>query len=274
MIFACAADNIDFTTKTCPCPDDLKCDTTTNHCFAPDTLTPSSTSPSCAPKSCDELGVECGVTDDGCSRVLECAKCLPGSSCNADTHRCVCQPLNCAAQGAECGEVASGCGEVFKCTGVCPVDRPNCGGNGPNKCGVNACTPLKCSGSRCGTLSDGCGAVLNCGNTCKAPAVCGGGGEANKCGCTAKTCSQAGWQCGSGPDECGNTRTCPQCTGGNNCDPNHKCVGGACVKLTCQTAGWECGSGSDGCGGTLSCGSCPGSVGNDHCKSNHTCEDD
>ena len=267
---ACGVDGVNLTNKTCPCPADLTCDTAANRCVPPGSIkpaTPATAAPVCAPKSCDDLAVECGATDDGCGGLLDCGKCtVADTTCNADTHKCVCQPKNCAAQGAECGEVPSGCGEVFKCA-ACPTAQPNCGGAGPNKCGTAACVPATCASlGACGSVSDGCGTILDCGG-CTSPAVCGGGGVANKCGCAVKTCAQAGWQCGTGPDNCGGTRTCPACSGSNmTCDATHLCK---CVPLTCQTAGWQCGSGSNGCGGTLTCPACSSGY---QCEPDHKCE--
>jgi hypothetical protein len=267
---ACGVDAIDFTGKTCPCPDALECDNATNRCVPRGSLQPAST-PICTPKSCADRGVECGATNDGCDGLLDCGKCtLPNTTCIADTNKCVCQPQNCAMQGAECGEVPSGCGETFKCD-ACPPALPNCGGAGPNKCGTATCVPKTCVGlGACGTVSDGCGKVLECGG-CTSPASCGGGGVANKCGCVAKSCAQVGWQCGTGPDGCGGTRTCSPCPGTFTCENgNHTCkCGTPPVPLTCTTAGWKCGTGSDGCGGTLTCPACSGGA---QCEQ-HRCED-
>ncbi len=178
VFVACGVDAVDLADKTCPCPAELTCDAVSNRCVPPGSIKPAATTPICTPKACDALNVECGATNDGCGGLLDCGKCsLANTTCIADTHTCTCQPRNCAMQGAECGEVPSGCGETFKCA-ACPADRPNCGGNGPNRCGTAACVPSTCAGlGACGTISDGCGKVLECGG-CTLPAVCGGGGVA------------------------------------------------------------------------------------------------
>ncbi len=262
MIAACGLDDIDFAGKTCPCPPNLTCDVTTNRCLP---VKSAATIP-CVPRSCDELAVECGATNDGCGSALDCGKCTAAdTACNADTSACVCQPKNCAAQGAECGVVPSGCGDSYQCA-ACPPDRPQCGGGGPNKCGVSACAPATCKSlGACGKISDGCGNILDCGG-CSFPLRCGAGGVPNQCGCSPKTCAQVGWQCGSGPDGCGGTRSCPACAVGS-CNDRHLCCG---VTPTCASLGWECGSGADGCGGTLSCPTCADGR---HCDDKHQCDD-
>jgi hypothetical protein len=251
IVAACGVDDLDLASKTCPCPADLACDASTNRCVPAGTLKPTATIP-CVARSCAELGVECGATNDGCGGALDCGKCSQADrACNADLHACVCQPQNCAAQGAECGEVPSGCGDTFKCP-ACPPSLPNCGGAGPNRCGVSVCVPETCASlGACGLVSDRCGGILDC-KGCAAPETCGGGGVPNRCGCTPQTCAQVGWQCGSGPDGCGGTRTCAPCAGGA-CNARHICCG---VTPTCASLGWQCGSGADGCGGTLTCPAC------------------
>ncbi|HSO36071.1 MAG TPA: hypothetical protein VLT33_26270 [Labilithrix sp.] len=271
VIAACGVDAVDLASKTCPCPAELTCDPVANRCVPPGSIKPATATPICTPKSCDDLGVECGATNDGCDGLLDCGACTVANTvCIADTHKCACQPKNCADQGAECGEVPSGCGDTFRCP-ACPGGT-NCGGGGPNKCGTAACVPATCASlGACGKISDGCGKILDCGG-CVSPAVCGGGGVANKCGCVAKTCAQAGWQCGTGSDGCGGTRTCAGCPGTFVCDSgSHTCkCGTPPVPLTCDTAHWECGTGSDGCGGTLTCRTCSGT---EHCTAAHKCDD-
>jgi hypothetical protein len=221
---ACGVDDVDFSNKKCPCPDDLVCDSAANRCVAPGSLKKTSKTGGgeCVPRSCVAAAAECGPADDGCGHVIDCGKCGgTNMACDADTHKCICQPKDCAAQGAECGEVPSGCGQTFKCD-ACPGAKPNCGGAGPNKCGTTTCVPDTCRG-RCGKFSDFCGGVLDCGG-CTAPQTCGGGTEPDKCGCTPKTCSQLAWQCGSGNDGCGGTLQCPSCGSGKECsNSTHTC---------------------------------------------------
>jgi hypothetical protein len=52
------------------------------HCGAPD-------AGSCAPKSCAQQGVECGVASDGCGNLLTCPACPTGQTCNTTTGQCV-----------------------------------------------------------------------------------------------------------------------------------------------------------------------------------------
>ena len=58
----------------------------------------------CVPRTCAQVGAQCGDTADGCGGSLDCGYCLYGSD-RCDDNRCVCQP-SCA--GTNCGD--DGCG--------------------------------------------------------------------------------------------------------------------------------------------------------------------
>jgi hypothetical protein len=141
----------------------------------------------CAPKTCQDLGVQCGPADDGCGAVLHCGNCPAGRECSAGGVCGVCLEvcLSCAQQGIGCGFAGDGLGGIVDC-GSCPPPQ-TCGGGGvPNQCGIgdagSACVPLTCAelAYDCGQAVDGCGGALSCG-TCTAPDVCGGGGS-HRCG--------------------------------------------------------------------------------------------
>jgi hypothetical protein len=95
----------------------------------------------CMPKTCAELGYNCGANGDGCGNVIECGTCTPPEFCS--------------------GGGFSVCG----------------GGSQPSDTGTMGCVPTTCAqlGYDCGFAGDGCGGTLQCG-TCIAPAFCGGGG--------------------------------------------------------------------------------------------------
>lgn len=143
----------------------------------------------CSPKSCKDLGANCGATSNGCDAVIECGSCASGETCGAaGPNVCgvgACTPTTCAAASAECGLIGDGCGKSLDC-GTCTAPK-TCGAGGQvNQCG---CVPTTCAalGKDCGSVPDGCGGSLQCG-TCKAPKTCGGLGTANVCGCSPTDC--------------------------------------------------------------------------------------
>jgi len=214
----------------------------------------------CVPKTCTELGANCGPVADGCGGLAMCGSCTAPQSCGGGGTPNVCgtscKALTCADLKADCGKQGDGCGGVIDC-GTC-TSPATCGGGGPNKCGVltPTCTMKKtCAdyGANCGPVSDGCGALINCG-TCTAPDICGGGGKASVCGggttsCTKRTCASVGANCGpigdgcggiipscgtcTAPDICGGGGVSSVCGGGTGSTPT--CVNLACKQVTCTT---------------------------------------
>ncbi len=88
--------------------------------------------PECHPRTCADVGAECGLIADGCGDIVDCGDCPSPQICGADPDRpneCAlpCEPLTCEEHGAECGEVDDGCGEIIDC-GECPGDQV-CDGN-------------------------------------------------------------------------------------------------------------------------------------------------
>ncbi len=215
-----------------------------------------STATTCVPKTCAQLGFNCGPQGDGCGGQIQCGTCtLPAfcggggpSVCGLGTNIGIdggviggdggsaCTPETCASLGYDCGFTGDGCGSSIQCGATCPA-LEYCGGGGPNVCGgtttvapdggsVSPCVPQTCTslGYNCGLAGDGCGNQLDCsvGNAaCVSPQYCGG----------------------AGPGQCG----------GNN---GHNADGGTvsiCVPTTCAALGFNCGPAGDGCGGTLDC---------------------
>lgn len=77
-------------------------------------------------------------------------------------------------------------------------------------------------------------------------------------GCVARTCAQAGADCGTAPDGCGGALSCGVCTEGFFCGgagPN-RCGAATCEPKTCAELGAACGDLSDQCDKVLSCGTC------------------
>jgi hypothetical protein len=242
----------------------------------------------CTPKTCAELGVECGLAGDGCGAILQCPTCPSGQQCGGPgaPSQCVsatvtgpdggaCAPKTIAdynAEGKDCGPQSNGCGGTIN-LGTC-VAPEFCGGGGPSKCAVpggGTCTPKTCADypGTCGPQPNGCGGVTatNCG-TCTLPKVCGGGGTPSVCGgggvagpdggtCSPITCGPS--QCGIIANGCGGTLDCgtSKCTAGQVCGgagtPN-LCAPPPCTPIGFCPAGMNCGSIANGCGGTLACG--------------------
>lgn len=93
----------------------------------------------CTPKTCADLGYDCGQSGDGCDDgvVLNCGTCTTGQCGGGGAGVCggnTCQPLTCAGVGAQCGIIGDGCGNTIDC-GSCPMGQ-TCGGSGmANQCG-------------------------------------------------------------------------------------------------------------------------------------------
>jgi hypothetical protein len=244
----------------------------------------------CKPKTCPELGAECGTQGDGCGGVLDCGGCPMGTVCGGGGIPSVCGspigdagsdcpggccPRSCKDQGATCGPIGDGCGGVLNC-GACPGTM-TCGGGGvPYQCGdtrpdagSDACQPRTCKDvpADCGFVGDGCGGALSCG-TCPVTLTCGGGGLPNQCGapvvdagpdaCPPRACKDVPANCGYIGDGCGGILACGLCTGKATCGgggvPN-QC--GVCLPKSCTDVGADCGAIADGCGGIIaSCGTC------------------
>jgi hypothetical protein len=224
--------------------------------------------PTCAPKTCAQLGAACGTVPDGCGNTVNCPPCAAGTTCGGGgvAYQCgapACAPKTCAAQGIQCGSTGDGCGNVLTCPS-CPPGT-TCGGGGtPNKCGAPACVPAKCpAGKNCGDIPDGCGASVHCGD-CMPGLICGGGGAPNVCGaasCSPKSCAVQGAQCGMVSDQCGGVATCADCPPGDFCNALNVCVAPTCTPKSCVALGVQCGPTADGCGGLVQCGGCAAGMG-------------
>jgi hypothetical protein len=220
---------------------------------------------SCQAQSCQQQGLSCGQTGDGCGNVLNCGTCTSPAACVAG--RCVtpdsgggCMPTSCLQQNLSCGQAGDGCGNVLNC-GTCTAPATCVGGQCITPDGGSGCVPSTCGQQRlqCGQAGDGCGGVLNCG-TCPMGSQCIGGtcigGDAG--GCIPATCGQQNLQCGQAGDGCGNVIDCGMCTSPASC-VGGQCVtsdGGGCAPLTCQQQNINCGYTGDGCGNLLDCGAC------------------
>jgi hypothetical protein len=93
----------------------------------------------CTPRTCMQLGADCGPQGDGCGGVIQCGDCPPGQACGAGgANKCgatPCVPRTCEEAGAACGVIGDGCNGTVDC-GPCPPGQ-SCGGAGtPNQCNV------------------------------------------------------------------------------------------------------------------------------------------
>jgi hypothetical protein len=148
----------------------------------------------CVPKTCAQLGHDCGLADDGCGTMIDCGACPAGGVCGGPgacgagqpnvCSNATCCPKTCAQLGYICGPLDDGCGHMLDC-GTCPFNQ-QCGGtcgDQPGHCGFPGCCPTNCKalGINCGAVGDGCGNLLQCG-TCPMGETCGAGGMPNVCG--------------------------------------------------------------------------------------------
>ena len=83
----------------------------------------------CIPKSCKELGVDCGDQGDGCGGLVKCGGCTAPETCGGDGKPSTCGgnngcvPTTCEAEHENCGPIGNGCGGVLQC-GTCDGNRP------------------------------------------------------------------------------------------------------------------------------------------------------
>ncbi|MBI5534049.1 MAG: hypothetical protein HY898_15110 [Deltaproteobacteria bacterium] len=218
------------------------------------------TGPTCMPKTCAQLGANCGEAPDGCGGKIECGTCQSGQICGGGggSNKCgvnPCYPKTCAQVGATCGLATDGCALVIDC-GFCPAPL-TCGGGG--KEGQCGCAPKTCAqiGASCGTAPDGCGGVVDCGS-CASGQTCGGGGT-NQCGtqgCTPKSCAQLGASCGVVSDACSKAVDCGSCTLPDVCGGQGMPNQCGCTPKTCAQLSASCGLVPGGCGSDVDCGSC------------------
>ena len=94
--------------------------------------------PPCEPRTCAEIGADCGVQPDGCDGTIDCGTCRTNFFCDNGRCRpdiCVPQTREEACAGVQCGTAEDGCrgGQTYTC-GTCPKDE---------RCLGNRCVPDK-----------------------------------------------------------------------------------------------------------------------------------
>lgn len=247
----------------------------------------------CIPRTCTQIGANCGEAPDDCGGSIECGECPAGQTCGGGgRNQCgsaPCSPRTCAQAGGGCGKLSDGCSGVIDC-GDCTAPE-TCGGAGiPFQCGckctlpnaLTACTSNGCAVQACETgfadcnaiATDGCEVATNsdvqncgtCGSTCSfgnAAASCADGA------CQLGACNDGYASCDSlSANGCEvNTLTDVKHCGG--CDKPCSATNGEpiCVKGVCETTDCPPGLGDcnhlagDGCETNLSngwknCGAC------------------
>ena len=86
------------------------------------------TQPCCVPETCDSLGAECGVQDDGCDGTLQCGTCDDEDDCTDDT----CDAGTCVYTDlVEIPEADGGCDDGDACTADTCGEAQTIGGTTP-----------------------------------------------------------------------------------------------------------------------------------------------
>jgi hypothetical protein len=70
----------------------------------------------CQPKTCEDLGYNCGNWSDGCNDTINCGTCSDDQNCNkGNCSSTPCQPNSCSDLGYNCGNWDDGCGGKVNC---------------------------------------------------------------------------------------------------------------------------------------------------------------
>jgi len=71
----------------------------------------------CTPKTCAQLGKNCGSVANGCGGTINCGTCVKGNQCTNNV--CTCIPATCASLGKTCGTWDDGCKGKLNCGAAC-----------------------------------------------------------------------------------------------------------------------------------------------------------
>ncbi len=239
----------------------------------------------CTPRTCAELGANCGFNADGCGGIINCGQCGQDEMCGLfELNVCgdvttVCTVPKPSCGEHECGLIGDGCRGSVDC-GTCKNGKI-CGLNEPFKCAAppppdtNNCAAKIAScaevGASCGKIGNGCGGVIDCDSEtggCKGSSVCGLStpsvcSEPPVCTPILAATACAG-TCGKAANGCGGIIDCE--TAGFGCPGGQRC-GGAGVAGVCGTPGSQtctpiaaaiachgtCGKVGNGCGAVIDC---------------------
>ncbi|HLK35152.1 MAG TPA: hypothetical protein VKU41_00280 [Polyangiaceae bacterium] len=162
----------------------------------------------CTPRTCQDLGFNCGPAGDGCGGLLDCGSCTSPQFCGGGGFN------KCGSGGtdggppASCLNVGSACSFAGQCCtgqcagGVCAF--PTCVSDGGSCTGNTQCCSGSCSSGTCASLNNTCRTL---GNTCTQDTQC---------------CSQ---HCNGGL--CAASSYCRQ--NGDVCSASSDCCGGVCT---------------------------------------------
>jgi hypothetical protein len=183
----------------------------------------------CKPRTCEQLGAECGAAGDGCGGILaDCGKCPVGFRCGGpgapakcvDVYGITCVAKTCQDRAVECGPADDDCNGIITSCGSCDAGE-RCGSDtARSKCVADldaSCTPTTCedAGATCGQIADGCGALTPSCGTCTGNTICKHG----VCvpACAPRTCAGQKAQCGYIADGCSGVVDCGLCPDGFEC---------------------------------------------------------
>ena len=213
----------------------------------------------CIPKSCEELGWECGTGDDGCGLTIDCGQCDEGQECQ--NHKCV-KIAKCGDGTCDEGENCQNCSEDCGCkdTEVCTADGKcvacTTEGNTFTVGMGGCCEGLKEISTSKPDDQGKCpeqppvGAMLctNCGD-----GHCDADKGENKCNCP-EDCKPV---CGDGVCDKEVGENCETCEADCGCQDGWVCYHGSCCDAKgCDELNLSCGLGDDQCNGIVNCGYC------------------
>ncbi|GEM_PF-3431242 len=189
------------------CDTDQQCHPTTGEC--------------CTPKTCFQMGFECGSgIEDGCGTTIDCPNtCGSSKTCSGTSCECKSESGVFDLTGWECAKEE----ETFE---DCPVEEVPCADGGTCSSSHECISCSDCceeNGYECGSCENECGEILQCGSQgeCENEYM-----ECNsatkKCECMSSTELCPGYECGEGwLGEC--LYQCPFCGTGFQCKAN-ECV--------------------------------------------------
>ncbi len=204
---------------------------------------------SCTPRTCAQMGAQCGTTDDGCGNVLNCPACPGGGNCVNNQ----CEPPDIV--GNACTSDGQ-CGANGGCLTEAQTSLP--GGYCTTGCNSNA----DCASGNC-WVDNGI-----CLDSCSSNADCRSGYECfDWSGDSARECGPVANGFGDPGDACSGYSDCRGGQGGF-CIENPDFTGGYCT-IDC-TAGNSCGAGSHCWNSNICVASC---TSNAQCRSGYQCHD-
>ena len=99
-----------------PCSSSQTC--SNGICITSTSSSSSSGGTTCTPKTCSQLGAECGSISNGCGGMIACGGCISGKTCSSN--QCInaattCDADTCSSLDLECGSWSNGCSGTINC---------------------------------------------------------------------------------------------------------------------------------------------------------------